>query len=387
MTIPWTTLFDSTVQVAPPLSDQQMLAIPAKRGILALLADNDAPILLLTAADIRARLRGRLAEIDPQARKKTADLRAITRKILWKLSPSHFETDLNYFEVARTIWPDTYTELLAWRPGWFVHVNPADPFPRFVRTRDVGLLEGLYVGPFESGQAADKFIEVIEDAFDLCRDYSCLRQAPHGQPCAYLQMGRCLGPCNGTISMDAYREVMARAAQLAGGDHQTLRNQWMEQMKQAAGDLQFEKAGTLKARLARLDELERPACRHAAPLADFRFILIQNGPSRKQASAFLIKGPAVAKAPGLDYPLQQPQLEALLGAMQGAMGPIDETGRWRMGLAAYYLSGGPDRQGVMLRWKSDLQAQDLAATIEAAAGALHLGKPASTPPGLAKPPG
>src|SRR5512133_896673 len=99
-------LFDVALPVSPPLSDDQLAAIPAKRGVLLLEGEGERPILLLTAADIRARLRNRLAEPAPdQGPKKTADLRQITRQIKYRLCPSHFETDLTYFELAQTIFP------------------------------------------------------------------------------------------------------------------------------------------------------------------------------------------------------------------------------------------------------------------------------------------
>ena len=55
-------MFDAALEVGPGFGDPQLGAIPAKRGVLALLGDGDQPILLLTAADIRSRLRSRLSE-------------------------------------------------------------------------------------------------------------------------------------------------------------------------------------------------------------------------------------------------------------------------------------------------------------------------------------
>ena len=410
-------MFDASLEVAPGLDDAQLLAIPAKRGVLALAAANDQPILLLTAADLRARLRTRLSEPVEAVRRKSADLREITRKILWKLSPGHFETDLNYLELARAIWPQTYTGLLAYKPPWMVHVDAAEKFPHFVRTREVTsrgglggnarrpslaaasrLVEspaatggggqgwpppiteggGLHLGPFESGQGADKFIQAVEDAFDLCRDYQCLRASPHGQPCAYLQMGRCVGPCNGTISLEEYRGIVARAAAFAQGERAPFAQELQARMKEAAARLQFEKAGVLKSRLERLEEFNAPRYRFVAPLEQFRFILVQSGAGRKRLDVFLVNGPAVMKAAALDYPLVEAQVGQTLATMADLAakpaGEIDEAGLWRMGLVAHYLLGGPQRAGAIARWKPGLVAGELTAAIEARAEELHLKK-------------
>ena len=169
----WIKAFDGQLSVQPPLNDEQLAQVPAKRGVFALLAEADTPVVLLTGADIRSRLRARLAEPLEGQRRKTADLRIITRKVLWQRTESHFETDWRYLEIARSIYPRDYGELLPWRAACFVHVNPAEKYPHFVRTRDAGG-EGLYLGPFADSRSADRFIAAIQDAFDLCRDYRCL---------------------------------------------------------------------------------------------------------------------------------------------------------------------------------------------------------------------
>ncbi len=372
----WLSMFDASLEVAPGLDDAQLAAIPAKRGVLALAATNDQPILLLTAADLRARLCTRLSEPVEAVRRKSADLREITRKILWKISHGHFETDLNYLELARAIWPETYTGLLAYKPPWMVHVDAGEKYPHFVRTREVSSRGGLHLGPFESGQGADKFIQAVEDAFDLCRDYQCLRAAPHGQPCAYLQMGRCVGPCNGTISLEEYRQIVARAAAFAAGERAALAQELQSRMKAAAAKLQFEKAGGLKARLDRLEEFNAPRYRFVAPLEQFRFILVQPGAGKKHADVFLVNGPAVMKAPSLDYPLAEGQIGQTLATMADLAGQplaeIDQAGLWRMGLVAHYLLGGPQRAGAIVRWKTGLTAAELTAAIEARVGELRV---------------
>jgi len=210
-------MFEGRLDVAAPLSDQQLREIPTKRGVFLLTADDDRPILLATAASIRSRVRGRLDEKDPEHSSRSADLRTITRAVHWKLAGGRFETDWRYLEIARAIWPKSYAKLLSWKPPWFVHVDPAEPYPHLRRTRDIFAGPGRNVGPFETTRSAEKFIEIVQDAFDLCRDIQCLRRSPNAPRCSYGQMGRCLSPCDGTIGMDAYRRQVARAADFAAG--------------------------------------------------------------------------------------------------------------------------------------------------------------------------
>jgi excinuclease UvrABC nuclease subunit len=370
--------FDGQLEVSPPVTDSQLSEVPGKRGILALLGVGDAPIILLTAANVRARLRARLTAPLEGQRSRTVDLRSVTRKVVWRLTGGHFETDLEFFEAARSMYPQTYTELLGWRPGWFVRVDPADEYPHFARTRDMAHGAGMHLGPFPDGRSADRFIDVIQDAFDLCRHYRCLRQSPNAQPCAYAQMNHCLSSCDGTISMADYRTVIARAADFAAGRRRRVIDAMTERMKSAAEKLHFERAANVKSRLDRLADLDKPAYAHVAPLEEFRYILIQPSGTSRRARVFLANGGLVAAGGELDYPLVPAQLGRTVRRMAARARSAPCAGAaelWRMGLIAHYLFCSDRRRGLMLRWREELTAEQLGEAMEAAKDQLRLRAP------------
>jgi excinuclease UvrABC nuclease subunit len=305
--------------------------------------------------------------------------------VLWTRAGSHFEADLSYLELARQIWPRRYTQMLAWKPAWLVAVDAEDAAPHFVRTRDIRVSRRKF-GPFPSGKAAEAFIAAIQDAFDLCRNVRCLRQAPDAAPCAYAQMGRCLSPCDGTISMSLYREVVRRAADCAAGDREPIRRQLHEEMNAAAKELAFERAATIKTRLERLAELDAPAYRHVAPLGQICYIVLQPSRSRRQVRAFLARGGNIADAGRLDWPLDDKQLTRLLEATgRHAEAPLadDAAGGWRFGLVAHYLHAGETKRGVFVRWREDLTPQRVGRIIEDNSKLLRLSQ-RKTKPGSSK---
>lgn len=373
------------------MSPQELARVPAKRGVLALLAGGGEPILLLTAADMRSRLRNRLTAPDAEARTRSADLRAVTRRVAYKLTHSHFETDLYYLRIARAIWPDRYASMVAWKPAWFVHVDVADKAPHFVRTREVGARGGHYIGPFASGRDAERFVGMVVEAFDLCRDVRCLRQAPNAQPCAYAQMRRCASPCDGTISMEAYASMVTDALAFAQGHRDALRQSLQRQMRAAAEGLEFEWAAALKTRLDRLAELDASSFAHAVPLEQFCFMIVQCGGSVRRAPAFVACVGAVSPAGVLDYPLKAQQLDAVVkqaAGEKGQAGPVGRFERLCIGLVARYVFSSPQRRGLIVRWTPAMTADDLAREIEHAAGVLNLrapkprkAKPADRPDG------
>ncbi len=367
--------FDGQLDLVPPVGDEQLAKVPPRRGVVLLEASGGEAILVLTAADIRARLRTRLGEPDENAGARRVDLRQITRRVLWRLAPSHFECDLKLLELASRTWPRRLADHVSWRPAWFVHADAEETYPHFQRTRDVFSRDGKYVGPFPDGRSAGRFVDALQDAFYLCRDFSSLRKAPAGSRCVYAQMGRCLCPCDGSMSMEDYRGVVARAMDFAAGSRDDFAGDLRARMKQAAGTLQFERAAELKARIKRLADFDAPAYRHVATAEEFRFVIVQSGFNRQQARTFLVNGPRVEEGKSLAYPPGKGELSRLVRAMNkisGAADPDDETGRYRMGLVAHYLLSSERRRGLMLRWRDDMDADDLARAIEGAADLLKL---------------
>ena len=376
-------MLDGELAVTPPLDEAQLKRIPRRRGVVLLSADSQ-PILLMTAADIRARIRTRLDQPPDDARKKSADLREVTTRISWKLAASAFEADLCLLELAGALWPGRLADFVPWKAPWFVHVDLSERFPYFVCGRppacrrwagpQVG--SGRSIGPFFRKRDAGRFISAVEDAFDLCRDYRRLRRSPRGQPCSYGQMNRCLCPCDGTISPADYARAVERAADFAAGDRQALRGRLRAEMQAAADRLDFERAGSLKARLGRLGELGRRAYAHARAIGEFRFVVVQRGRGRKQVRAFLVDRGAIGAWAALNYPPDEERLEAFLRDARLYMDfPRAIDGAWplRMGLVSGYLFSGPKRRGLIVRWRGDLSAAELAGRIRGGAGMPGLG--------------
>jgi len=364
----WIKSFDEQLKIDPPLSDGQLARIPAKRGLFVLLASDDKPVILLTAADMRARLRNRLSERLDQRRTKAVDLRQVTRKVLWKLTASHFESDMAFLSASRKMWPDCFAELLAWKPAWLVCVDLKAEYPHFFRTQDPSS-DGLVLGPFPDGKSASQFVGAIQDAYDLCRDYSCLRQSPNASPCAYAQMGRCLSPCNGKIPMDRYRKVVGEAAEFAAGRRDRLRSELIEKMNLASVQLEFERAAAVKARIDRLADFDKPAYRYVRPLEQFRYIIAQQGGSISKVRVFISSRGLLRAAGTVDYPPSESQLNRCLKRMAALADRPAEFGRLgslRMGLVASYLFSAARRRGLIVRYEGQLTAGKLAEQIEAA---------------------
>jgi excinuclease UvrABC nuclease subunit len=344
-------IFECSIDFNPAEPMEGFLrSVPAK-WVVYLMADAEGrPIQLLCVKNLRASLSRRLGGEEVVGPSKKVNYREIVRRIYWRRVDSRFEADVIYLEAARAVFPKTYQGMVGFRPAWFVHVNPDAPFPRYVKTTDLATAGGELYGPVEDKHAAGRLIQLVEDAFDLCRYYNVLVEAPRGKACAYKEMGKCPAPCDGTISMDHYRRLVELSTQ-ALSDPKDLVRQHQARMTQAATELRFESAAKIKAYVEQLSHFGKGAYRHVRRLKDFRFVVLQHGPKPGKVKLFLVTPGRVDEVLGVIADDAKPA--DLLGPIlqsEASIAPeaMSTPAIERVGVVSHHLFVAKDRHGVFL---------------------------------------
>lgn len=271
-------------------------ALPAHGGVYLLCDEQDRAIQLSATQGLRRAIIHRLTTAADQPSKR-ADLRTITRRVRFAPGYSQFETSLIFLRTAYRLYPREYREMLDFGPSWFIHVNVQDHLPRLVPSERWADRPGQLLGPFPDRSACSRYIALLEDLFELCRDYHILQQVPHGQPCAYWEMGRCPAPCNGSISLDEYRQMVAQAAEFHGQARGRERDAVQPAMKAAAGRLDYEQAGRLRQRLERVEQTLAKPFRRVQDAGHFRWLAVQRAGGRRRLRAFFVRGPQIETGP------------------------------------------------------------------------------------------
>jgi excinuclease UvrABC nuclease subunit len=347
--------FDRNLPVDPSGDlDAFLKDVPARWAIYLMSDAEHRPVQLLSVKNLRYSIRRRLGpEAADQPAGKRADVRQIVRHVAWRRVDSAFEADCLYLEAARQVFPETYQGMVGLRPAWFVHVDPDAPFPRYVKTCDLSIDNGLLLGPLPDKHAAARLIEDVTDWFDLCRYYNVLTEAPTGRACAYKEMGRCPAPCDGSISMTQYRRLIDWSVEALVSPQAILHDQ-EQRMRAAAADLRFESARKIKAYFDSLSRLGTGAYRHIRRLEDFVFLSIQSGPRKATARVFLVTPGAIEPICSL---VGKPDGGELLRLAQecAAIRPRtrpDLAGAQRIGIVAHHLFTSAKDGGVILRLDS-----------------------------------
>lgn len=340
-------LFDHCADFRPdhPLEDL-LKSTPAKWVVYLFTDDADQPIQLLCVKNLRASIKRRLGGEEIVGPTRKLDYRQLVRRIYWRRVDSAFEADLLYLEIARQIFPRSYRGMLGFEPAWFVQVNPANQFPRYVKTIDPNR-PGAVIGPFNDKHAAARFMQLVEDAFDLCRYYNILIESPNGRACAYKEMGKCPAPCDGSISLEQYRELVRWSAQ-AIVDPEPFIAEHTRRMSAAAADLNFEAAARIKQYVDQISQFGKGPFRYARNLADFQFLSLQHGPRAGSARLFLINRGTITQPASL---LSEPQScsDLLRCILVPSPSPaLDEPAIERIGIVTDHLFRARRTSGVHL---------------------------------------
>ncbi|OYX11737.1 MAG: excinuclease ABC subunit C, partial [Rhizobiales bacterium 32-66-8] len=98
-------------------------------------------------------------------------------------------------------------------------------------------------------------INALQRAF-LLRSCSDSYFENRSRPCLLFQIKRCSGPCTGEVSDAAYAELVREARSFLSGRSRAIKEELAQEMQAASAELEFERAGRLRDRLAALSAVQ-----------------------------------------------------------------------------------------------------------------------------------
>ena len=251
------------------------------------------------------------------------------------------------------------------------------PFPILEVSSDPAAGHAVTIGPLRGRRLAHELVEQLDSLFGLRHCGRRLKLREH--PSAYGQMGRCLSPCLGDLDPNLYRRRLDEALRMFvdGADgRDRLLGHVQAQMRQAAAELQYERAAWLRRRLRRLAAiLERLSGTLEATHARPRLVLAAHPVDRSRRDAFwLVGGRLVDWGPVPPAPTpedtaalaERTQISLRRGGRAGELGahvPPDEIDELR--ILANYLAAHPETPQVVLeRGVARSEVQDVVAGID-----------------------
>ena len=223
--------------------------LPAKPGVYRMFGDDDTVLYVGKAKSLKARVSS-YTRIGGQTQRIAAMIMA-TARMEFVVTETETEALLLEASLIKSLKP-RYNILLRDDKSFpYILIRRDHDAPQVLKYRGSKKDRGDYFGPFASANAVTRTIDTLQKAFLLrtCEDsvYSTRQR-----PCMLHQIKRCSAPCVGLIEPEDYNALADQAADFLRGKATDLQTSLADQMSQAAEDMEFERAASLRDRIRAL---------------------------------------------------------------------------------------------------------------------------------------
>lgn len=169
-----------------------------------------------------------------------------------------------------------------------------EEYPRLVMTRRREQDKGRYFGPYSGTSTVFSVLDTLRYTLRLP---SCNRRFPRDigkeRPCLYYQMGRCIGPCTGSVTTEEYASVVSLAADILRGHTADAKRALTDRMFAHAEAERYEAAARCRDTIAALEKLSQKQTVVASPDTEQDVIGYYEDEVTSCVSVFYIRGGAV----------------------------------------------------------------------------------------------
>ena len=215
----------------------------------------------------------------------------------------------------------------------YIKVALTEDFPRVYRVRSFHRDGNRYFGPYTNSGAVDATLDLMNKIFPFrtCRYDGAPWAPPRGQednpppewkqkflprPCTQYYIHRCGAPCVGNVSREQYDEVIAQVLLFLEGKHEAVLADLRRQMEDAAENLEFERAASLRDRMQAVEQvLEKQKIIHTTGPGDQDVVALADGDDETCAQVFFFRG---GKLVGREYFILQGTRETARGEIMSS---------------------------------------------------------------------
>lgn len=137
----------------------------------------------------------------------------------------------------------------------YLRIDLKETYPRLTFARRMEKDGAKYFGPYIGMTAVRQVIHAVRSVFQL---RTCRKELPlksPGRPCVNYEIGRCLAPCAGKCTEQAYWDMLEGVIAFLNGDYSQVLKTLEKEMMQAAEKLQYERAAVLRDRMRDVEGL------------------------------------------------------------------------------------------------------------------------------------
>lgn len=130
-----------------------------------------------------------------------------------------------------------------------------EPFPRVVVARRVERDGAKYFGPYTNSNAVRETMRFLRKLFPIRTCSLDLSGELNYRPCLLYHIKRCVGPCAGKVTPEAYDRLIEQVSLFLEGRHDRLLPDLYREMREAAQALEFERAARIRDQIRAIERV------------------------------------------------------------------------------------------------------------------------------------
>ncbi|HSE09601.1 MAG TPA: DEDD exonuclease domain-containing protein [Nocardioidaceae bacterium] len=239
--------FSSRVSQAQRKKRHLAEALPHAPGVYLFRDDRDRVLYVGTSKDLRKRVRTYFTA--SETRSRMGEMVGLAASVTGIECATPLEAEVRELRLIAEHKPkynrrSRFPERVHW-----VKVT-VEPWPRLSLVRQV-LDDGAeYLGPFGSKKVAERAVAALHETFPVRQCGGRMAKVPSQSPCALGEMGKCLSPCDGSVSLETYDGVVTDLRTAITHAPDPVIAAMTSRMTLLAGSERFEEAGVVRDRLA-----------------------------------------------------------------------------------------------------------------------------------------
>lgn len=221
--------------------EEELKKLPAKPGVYIMHDKSDAIIYVGKAISLKNRVR-QYFQSSRNLSPKIQKMVSLVARFEYIVVDSEMEALVLECNLIKEHRPKYNTMLKDDKHYPYIRVTVNEPFPRVLFARSRGKDKAKYFGPYTSGQAVKDTLDLLKKTYQIRNCNLNLPKEKSSRPCLYYHMGQCKAPCQGQITKEAYGVAIEQVLAFLSGNFSLITKRLEQLMKEAAGNLEFEKA-------------------------------------------------------------------------------------------------------------------------------------------------
>ena len=182
---------------------------------------------------------------------RTAQMVQTAESVEWTIVRNEVEALMLEYSLIKEHDPRFNVRLRDDKSYPFLAVTNSDIWPRATVMRGTKRKGTRYFGPYAHAYAIRDTLDLLLRSFPIrtCSENKFREHERLGRPCLLFHIEKCSGPCVGEIEEMEYRQLVIELCQFLDGDTDEIVKRLESEMRNAATELEFEKAARLRDRL------------------------------------------------------------------------------------------------------------------------------------------